>query len=304
MSPWPSVEVLIPTHQRPQLLAEAIASVQAQDYPGPLSVLVIFDRQEPDDSLVSAGPVPVRVIGNGRTPGLAGARNSGILASGADYVAFCDDDDVWLPGKLRKQVQRVRDEPDMRFATTGIRVDFGENHSPRLAGTSAVTHEQLVESRMAMLHSSTFLIRRASLLGELGLVDESAPGSHNEDWELLLRASRDRPITHVDEPLVAVRWGSASMFTRAWHERITSLEWVLDKYPEIRGSAVGYARVLGQIAFARAALGQRRAALRCCLRAARIRPREPRTYLAAAVALRLATPRFVLGQLHRRGHGV
>ena len=46
----------------------------------------------------------VLVISNDRKPGLAGARNCGILATKPSYVAFCDDDDRWLPGKLRAQV--------------------------------------------------------------------------------------------------------------------------------------------------------------------------------------------------------
>jgi glycosyltransferase involved in cell wall biosynthesis len=132
---WPSVDVLIPTRDRPQLLAEAIASITAQDYPGPLRVLVVFDQQDPDPSIASdASAVPVLVMSNARRPGLAGARNTGILASDAEYVAFCDDDDTWLPGKLRRQVRRLTDEPGAVFATTGIRVDFGEHRSPRLVG--------------------------------------------------------------------------------------------------------------------------------------------------------------------------
>lgn len=304
MSDWPSVQVLIPTHHRPELLAEAIASVRAQDYPGPLSVLVIFDRQEPDAGVPSDGPVPVVTTTNTRTPGLAGARNTGILTSTAQYVAFCDDDDVWLPGKLRKQVQRILDEPGLPFVTTGIRVDFADQHSPRLAGTDTVTHEQLLRSRMSMLHSSTFLIRRESLVGELGLVDEDAPGSQNEDWELLLRASGAHPIAHVDEPLVAVRWGATSLFARAWESKIASTLWILDRYPRIRDSSAGHARVLGQIAFAYAALGRRRQALRWCRRAVRSRPGEPRAYLAAAVAVGVLSPQRVLALLHRHGRGV
>ncbi len=47
----------------------------------------------------------VEAIANTREPGLAGARNSGILALDTDLVAFCDDDDQWLPGKLAAQVK-------------------------------------------------------------------------------------------------------------------------------------------------------------------------------------------------------
>ena len=65
---------------------------------------------------------------------------------------------------------------------------------------------------MAMLHSSTFLIRREALLDSIGLVDERIPGGQNEDWDLLLRASSASPIAVVDQPLVRVRWGRASHY--------------------------------------------------------------------------------------------
>lgn len=304
MTAWPSVEVIIPTHDRPELLARAIDAARQQDYPGPLRIAVVFDRADPDRSLEADGQVPVRVIANSRTPGLAGARNSGIVTSSADFVAFCDDDDEWLPGKLRRQMERVQDEPGVQFVTTSIRVDFDDRQSPRYAGTGTVTHEQLLASRMAMLHSSTFLVWRRYLTHEIGLVNEDSPSSQNEDWELLLRASHHRPIAHVDEPLVAVRWGSASLFSRAWDSKIRGAEWILECFPEIRRSRVGYARVLGQIAFAHAALAQRRQAVRWAIRAQRIRPGEPRGYLALAVALGILPTRVVLERLHRHGRGV
>ncbi len=303
MTAQPSVEVLIPTRDRPELLALAIAAVRRQHYDGPLSIAVIFDQQEPDLSLADDGDIPIRVVSNSRTAGLSGARNTGILSSSAEFVAFCDDDDQWLEGKLSRQIAVMLADPAQDFVTTSIRVDFADQQSVRLAGTTSVTHEQLLVSRMSMLHSSTFLFRRVGLIERIGLVDEDAPGSQNEDWDLLLRASRLQPIAHIDEPLVAVRWGSASMFSRAWESKVASSEWMLERYPAIRDAPVGYARLMGQIAFAHAAMGHRMVGLRCALRSARTRPAEMRAYLAAAVALGVS-PRLVLAALHRRGKGV
>src|SRR5687768_5277454 len=82
----PSVGVVLPTHDRPELLRRALESVLAQDYAGDLRAVVVFDRAEPDPSLASDR---VTVIANTRDPGLAGARNSGILALDTDLVAFC-----------------------------------------------------------------------------------------------------------------------------------------------------------------------------------------------------------------------
>ena len=99
------VTVVIATRDRPVMLREAIASVVGQDYAGRIEVVVVYDRAVADQSLCTDdGRRSVRVVENGRTPGLAGARNTGILGAATDFVAFCDDDDYWSPGKLRRQV--------------------------------------------------------------------------------------------------------------------------------------------------------------------------------------------------------
>jgi glycosyltransferase involved in cell wall biosynthesis len=299
----PSVDVVIPTRNRPDFVRTAIESVRRQDYAGAVRVYVVFDGEDPDLELESDGPIPVHVLRNDRKPGLCGARNSGILAGDAELVAFLDDDDQWLPGKLRKQVAVFRSRPDAEFATTSTRVEFDGTLNDRLAGVDTITHERLLESRMFMAHSSTFLLRRCALVSDGGLVDEAAPDGQNEDWELLLRYSARHPIAHLDEPLVAVRWGTTSLFARAWQGKIAGARWILDRFPEITTSRVGYARVLGQIAFAQAALGERRAALRTVAQLLRVRWREPRGYLAALVALGIPAS-AILGLLHRRGRGV
>ena len=234
MSDWPSVDVVVPTRDRPEQLRAAIASVLAQDYPGKIDIAVVYDQSEPDVRL--AEDDRVRVMSNSRTPGLAGGRNTGISCSVSDLVAFCDDDDVWLPGKLRAQVNAMRAIPGSEFASCGIIVEYDGKSNERLVGRDQVTYGDLLVSRMVMVHSSTFLADRVALLDGIGLLDEQIPGSQNEDWDLALRASRRRPIVHVDEPLVRVAWGTASYFSRQWESKADSLIWMLERHPDISGS--------------------------------------------------------------------
>ncbi len=219
-------------------------------------------------------------------------------------MAFCDDDDSWHADKLRRQVAALATEPGAEMVTCAIEVDFDGQVSPRLAGLTRVTVDDLARSRMAMLHSSTFVLRRAALLRDLGLVAEDAPGSQNEDWDLLLRAARRRPIVHVDEPLVRVLWGSTSLFASAYDTKIASLQWMLDRYPEIRTSRVGAARVYGQLACWHAASGQRRRAVRWAGRAMRSHWRELRAVIALAAAAGVVRVPTVLAALHKRGRGI
>jgi len=144
---WPSVGVVLPTHDRPGPLRTALAAVLAQDYPGQVSAVVVYDRAEPDLGLADGDRVRVAV--NARTPGLAGARNTGIGLLDTDLVAFCDDDDEWLPGKLLAQVEALLARPGAEFATCGITVENAGTVHPRLAGRDEVTHADLVRSRSA-----------------------------------------------------------------------------------------------------------------------------------------------------------
>ncbi|GAA4205290.1 glycosyltransferase family 2 protein [Actinocatenispora rupis] len=303
----PSVGVVIPTHDRPELLRAAIASVRGQEYDGTVRIVVVYDRAEPDRTLAADD---VTVVANTRTPGLAGARNTGIRALSevdgpVDLVAFCDDDDAWLPGKLTAQVAALAAHPGAEFATCAIEVAYDGVTHPRLAGTDVVVLDDLARSRMAMLHASTFLVRRTALADDrIGLVAEDAPGSQNEDYDLLLRAARRRPIAHVDRPLVHVRWGRGSFFAREYRTKIASLTWMLDRHPELSACRAGSARVYGQLACWHAAAGDRRTAVRWARRSLRRNPGEPRAAIALAAAARLVSVESVLGTLHRRGRGI
>ncbi|MCK2213220.1 glycosyltransferase family 2 protein [Actinomadura sp. ATCC 31491] len=300
-----SVGVVVPTRgDRPGMLREAVEAVLRQGHWGPLAVAVVVDGGAPVEE--AAGQVAglgdgarrrVLVLPNTRTPGLPGARNTGIDALGTDLVAFCDDDDVWLPGKLAAQLRALR-RGGGEFASCGIEVEHAGHRVPRLAGTATVTAADLVRSRMVMVHSSTFLFRRGAVRP-----DESAPGGQNEDWDLALRAAKRHPIVYVDRPLVRVRWGS-SHYAARWADRIAGLDWMLDRHPELAVDAHGAARVYGQLAFGHAALGHRREALRWAARALASRLAEPRAPIALAVAAGLISAPAVLARLHDRGHGI
>ncbi len=300
-----SISVLVPTHNRPELVRRALQSILEQDYRGALDVLVVFDRVDPDLSLEQTSPGrSVKVLANERTPGLAGSRNTGILAATSSIVAFCDDDDVWLPEKLTTQMAALDAEPGAEFVTTAMTVDFRGERSVRRAGRDTVNHAAFVRSRMAMLHSSSFLIEREALLNGIGLVDETLPRSMAEDWDLLIRAAARRPIVHVDEPLVDVTWGETSYFSEQWQDRNDAHLWMLEHYPEISRDRVGASLLYGKLAFGNAALGRRRESVRWAGRALRTRPWEPRAWLGLVVCSRVVSWQRIVEALNRRGHGI
>lgn len=298
--------MVLPTHNRPELVREAIASVLAQDYAGPIEVLVVFDRSDPDLTLVRADERrSVQVTRNRRTPGLAGARNTGIEESSSDWVAFLDDDDAWTPGKLSAQLDQLARTPGSVFGTTAMVVIWDGREVVRLAATQTIGHEDLLRSRMAMLHSSSFVMRREAVLadGPIGPVDETLPGSMAEDWDLLLRATRNGPIAHVDEPLVRVLWGATSYFNDSWRNKNAAHQWLLEHYPAMRDSRTGYGLMVSKLAFGHAALGERRLAWSRIKEAVRVDWRQPRTLFAIAVLAGIPAER-VVRSLNSRGRGI
>lgn len=306
----PSVAVVIATRDRPVLLRRAVEAVVDQRYPGDVEVLAVFDQSEPEPDLErdevgpGGGRRVVRTLRNGRVPGLAGARNTGITTATTDLVAFCDDDDLWLPGKLDAQVERLRDEPEMEVVTTGVLVEARGKVSTRVLDRERITHAELLRSRVSEAHPSTYLFRREALVDGIGLVDEELPGSYAEDYDLLLRAARRADIGAVTLPLAKVFWHRSSFFAERWRTIIDALDHLVAAHPELATEPTGLARIEGQQAFAHASMGDRKGAWATAKKALSHNKREPRAYLALLVATGAVRSEWVLRALQAGGRGI
>lgn len=301
----PRVAVVVPTHNRPELLRRAIDAIVAQQYDGQIDVIVVFDRAEPDTTLVrDEGNRTVSVCANERTPGLPGGRNTGISkCPDAAYVGFCDDDDMWLPTKLAAQVERMEADPSIGLCTTGVIIDYDGEESHRPSPVAELTVASLVHDRTTEAHPSTFLFRRA-LLDQIGPVDEEIPGGYSEDYDFLLRTARASRIVCLTEPLISVRWGRTSYFATRWQMIVDAQRYMLAKHPEFGDHRKGEARIRGQIAFALAALGRRREAFAEIGRVLRTWPLEKRWPVAAVVALKVVSADRALEFAHKFGRGI
>ncbi len=99
----PLVSVVVPTHNRARLLRRTLRSILAQHMVD-LEVVVIDDGSTDDTGDVAATDPRVLVIRNRESAGVSAARNRGIAAARGEWIAFCDDDDLWSPDKLNRQL--------------------------------------------------------------------------------------------------------------------------------------------------------------------------------------------------------
>jgi GT2 family glycosyltransferase len=303
---WPTVCVVLPTRGRPEMLREAVESVLAQDYAGDIDVIVVHDQEEPQTELkaLERPGRTITLLNNTHAQGLAGARNTGLDNTEAEFIASCDDDDFWDEDKLRLQMTRMLAEPDLNVLGAGIRLLMGDDHVVQWPGDSPdVTRAQLLRSRRKELHSSTLLMR-SKVFDQIGGYDESLPMSYAEDYEFLLRAIETGRIGVINAPLASIRKYNASWFRERAEVVAEALEYLLRRHPQIAESRAGHARVLGQIAFARSTMGQRKQALSIARQAFGRWPVAPHAALAVIHAVTGIDPRTLLASTRKAGRGI
>ena len=109
----PILSVVIPTRNRAYLVGEAIESALRQR-PGQVEVIVVDDASTDDTTKVLTENFGSR-IHLLRTPerrGAGAARNAGLRVARGELVAFLDDDDLWLPGKLDAELNALERLPE------------------------------------------------------------------------------------------------------------------------------------------------------------------------------------------------
>jgi glycosyltransferase involved in cell wall biosynthesis len=301
---WPLVSVIMTTRGRPQLVRESIAGVIAQSYPGDIECIVVHDQEPPDESLRLLGTAQhtIRVIANRRTPGEAGGRNTGLALAAGDYIATCDDDDVWHPGKLQAQVKRMLDEPDLLVMGSGMRMLLPGNRIQDWPGRAErVSYQLLLRNRVKELNCSTLVMRREAF-AKAGIYDEELP--YGEDYDWVLRAAKVGGVGLVAQPLADIRKDGASWYQDAAYKAAEGLECLLAKHPDFVTSRRAHARILGQIAYARSCVGDRGPALRYTVRSFSRWPLSPYPYIALAQVTMRIHPRYVLRAARLLGRGL
>ena len=245
----------------------------------------------------------IRVITNQSSPGLAGARNSGIAATEGTYIAFCDDDDEWLPTKLRRQIEVLEADEHAQVAVCGLRIVYDDSTVDRVLDRDRLTFDDFLADRIMEAHPSTVVFRR-SLNDTIGPVDETLPGGYYEDYEWLLRAAKVAPILSVNLPLVNILWGGTSYYTGKFEMIEKAITHLLDEYPDFDTHRKGKGRLMGQIAFAQAGQNKRGDAVRTAIETVKLDPVQPRAYLALVAATGAVSANRILAELNKRGRGV
>ena len=199
----PIVSVIIPTHSRPHLLPRAVESAKRAG--AGVEVIVVDDASTDETEAVCRTLEGIKYIRLEHNQGVAGARNVGILASSADYIAFLDDDDLRLPGTLDKQVAALTSNKDAGFVCGPMLMAdqegnlTGEVSGPRSSGEDAFW--ELLELDFPAMPISVVI--RKECFAAVGLFNSKLPGI--DDWDLFVRLAELYPVIVLKEPLSIYR---------------------------------------------------------------------------------------------------
>jgi len=205
------VSAVIPTRGRPELLRRAVLSALAQTL-REIEVVVVIDGEDPatrvalDELTQQDGRL--RVLALAASVGGSDARNRGVDAAAGEWIAFLDDDDEWLPGKLQAQIDAVRASTASILIGTCRMIARTPGKDYVWPRRLPASDEQLGEYIMARrtftrgegyLQTSTFFVRRSLMQAQ---PFKSGQLKHQDtEWVLRLGRLPGTEVVFADEVL-------------------------------------------------------------------------------------------------------
>jgi glycosyltransferase involved in cell wall biosynthesis len=232
----PRISVVIATYRRPDILCRAVESVLTQDFED-FEILIVDDNglgsdmqgatertiheKYPDERII--------YIANEKRLGGGGARNVGISRARGEFVAFLDDDEDWLPGKLTRQVKVLSEaSEDTGVVDTGFYSVSPKGdriyHSPEMQGW--IFEELLAKTDKRAPKLSTILCRK-TVLEKAGLFDPALRS--RQDLDLYIRLSQVCRFVSIDEPLANKRYDAGTRISDDVDAKLQGYQRVYEK---------------------------------------------------------------------------
>lgn len=255
----PRVSVLLTCYNHFRYLPEALEGVRKQTFRD-FEIIAIDDGSQDETRAWLSEQKDVRCIFNEKNLGTYETLNVGLKVAEGEFIAVLNDDDVWLPNKLERQVELLDAHPEVGLVHTGGHFIDGEGNRtegnplgfafPRFE-TGDILLGLVYENKII---ASAALARRVCF-DELGGFNREYFGSG--DWEMWFRIAEKWHVGFVDEPLTLYRVHGANAshkLERIWRDDEKLRDWIATRLEEVPERFVkdDYRRA---VAFNQAALG-------------------------------------------------
>ena len=250
----PIVSVIIPTYKRTDYLKLTLQSILNQTFKD-FEIIVVDDGTPNDENLLLCQTFEkVKYIKIENSGGPAKPRNVGICKAKGKYIAFVDDDNLWLSIKLEKQVAVLENNPDFGLVHCCCEVidekGIEKNEIIGRPGSLEVKHGDV---SMRMIGNWTLMmptpLLRKEVVDKVGFFNEKMTPA-TEDAEYWSRCSFETKFYYTDEPLAKYRIHSTNI--SASREKYRKLpyylkEVLLNKKNEKKISSQDYKKLIARM---------------------------------------------------------
>lgn len=210
---------------------------------------MVDDASSDDTASVCRAIEGIKYVRLDLNQGVAGARNVGILASSAEYVAFLDDDDLRLPGSVDAQIEALAAHKEAGFVCGQMLLADQDGHltgevsAPEPPGGDVFW--ELIELAFPVLPISVVI--RKECFTAVGLLNSNLPGL--DDWDILVRIAELYPVVVWDQPVSVYRkptpFSEQGSSAQAQHlSRAARHQLQLLRLPRARRSSVSHLRAV------------------------------------------------------------
>ena len=203
------VSVIIPTYSRTDFLAITLKSVVGQSY-DPIEIIVVDDGSKGDDNKILCDQYQnVTYLKIENSGGPSKPRNKGIKLANGKYIAFLDDDDIWLTDKIAKQVEILEHHKSYGLVHGYCKViDQDGNYTHEIIGRPGKQDLKHGDVKLRMAGNWTLMMPtplvRKEVIDKIGYFNEQMPQA-GEDVEFWVRCSFITKFYYLDEPLALYR---------------------------------------------------------------------------------------------------
>lgn len=233
----PLVSVIITTYNRPHYVFSAIESVLRQTFRD-YELIVVDDGSEEKIEWPADKYENVQYVYQ-ENKGLASARNTGIMRSKGKYLAFLDDDDLFEPNKLERQVRIIDSDPELGFVYSDYYLFWDDNLSRRDLSLAAGREGPPDEfcTKFFVNHNvavPTLLIRR-ECFEDVGMFDEGL--AQHEDGDMFMRIGLRWKVAFSSFPCALVRMHPSKISSNRpvmYNSIISSWDKILSQNPDFQ----------------------------------------------------------------------
>lgn len=199
----PYVSIIIPTYNRANTIVKTIESILNQTY-SDYEIIVVDDNssdntKEVINEYINDYPF-IKYLKHENNRGGSAARNTGVKVANGKLISFLDSDDQWINTKLAKEVECIKNNPNVDMVYSNMYLVDIENETTVLYKQDNFEDKYYGMLCKNIIGSTSLITIKKAVYDKLGGFKEGLPSC--QDWDFYLNVVKEYKVMKIDEPLL------------------------------------------------------------------------------------------------------